>query len=139
MKTITIDFDYLIFVYQDDSPDNIYYLDTEYGDIRLVHRQLDDLRDLTDEIEINHERFLYIPKASKEELLITLKDFSHNIKDKQLKQLLEIAFESPHVLDSFKKILNKYPQEREEFDKYLHDKSQKNLLSWLNANALSVG
>lgn len=104
MKKIDIDFDYLLFAYQDDSQDNIYYLDTEYGSIRLVHRQLEDLRDLTDEIEIFHDRFLYIPKAGKEEVLNDLRNFMNDIKDAQLSKLLAVAFESPLVLDSFKRL-----------------------------------
>lgn len=86
MKTISLDFDYLLFAYQDDSPDNIYYLDTEYGDVRLVHRSLKDLRDLTDEIEISHDRFLYIPKGNKEDLLADLHSFFDRIEDPQIKK-----------------------------------------------------
>ncbi len=86
MKTIDVDFDYLLFAYQDDSPDNIYYLDTEYGDVRLVHRNLKDLRDLTDEIEISHDRFLYIPKGNKEDLLADLRSFFDQIQDAQIKK-----------------------------------------------------
>ena len=63
MKSITIDLEYLVFAYRDEETQNIYYLDTEYGEIRLVNRGLSDLKDLTDEIEISHDKFLYIPKT----------------------------------------------------------------------------
>jgi hypothetical protein len=138
MKNIDIDFDYLLFAYQDDSQDNIYYLDTEYGSIRLVHRQLTDLRDLTDEIEIFHDRFLYIPKASKEEVLDDLHSFMNRIEDNNMSKLLAVAFESPLVLDSFKKIVAKNLAMRQQLDSYLQDKAKERLLAWLTANALAV-
>jgi hypothetical protein len=138
MKKIDIDFDYLLFAYQDDSPDNIYYLDTEYGSIRLVHRQLEDLRDLTDEIEIFHDRFLYIPKADKKEMLDDLRSFMNTIEDVQLSKLLAVAFESPLVLDSFKKIVAKNLPMRQQLDSYMQDKAKERLLAWLTANALTV-
>ena len=43
MKSITIDLEYLVFAYRDEETQNIYYLDTEYGEIRLVNRGLSDL------------------------------------------------------------------------------------------------
>ncbi len=138
MKKIDIDFDYLLFAYQDDSQDNIYYLDTEYGSIRLVHRQLEDLRDLTDEIEIFHDRFLYIPKAGKEEVLNDLRNFMNDIKDAQLSKLLAVAFESPLVLDSFKKIVAQNIAVRQQLDTYLQGKAKERLIAWLTANALVV-
>ena len=138
MKAIDIDFDYLLFAYQDDSADNIYYLDTEYGSIRLVHAQLNDLRDLTDEIEIFHDRFLYIPKATKDEVIDHLHDFMNTIKDADLRRVLTIAFESPTVLDSFRKIVAKDLAVRQQLETYLQDKAKERLLAWLAANALAV-
>jgi len=138
MKAIDIDFDYLLFAYQDDSPDNIYYLDTEYGSIRLVHSQLKDLRDLTDEIEIYHDRFLYVPKTTKEEVLDDLRDFMGSVADGDLKRMLAVAFESPLVLDSCRKIVAKNLPVRQQLETYLQDKAKERLLTWLAANALTV-
>jgi hypothetical protein len=139
MKAIDIDFDYLLFAYQDDCQDNIYYLDTEYGSIRLVHRQLNDLRDLTDEIEIFHEHFLYIPKATKDEVINDLRNFMHTIEDPDLNRVLSIAFDSSMVLDSFKKIIAKDLTLRQRLDTYLQEKAKERLLAWLSANALAIG
>jgi hypothetical protein len=138
MKAIDIDFDYLLFAYQDDCQDNIYYLDTEYGSIRLVHQGLQDLRDLTDEIEIFHDRFLYIPKAAKDDVIDDLHDFMNMIQDSELKRILTVAFESPTVLESFKKILTKSLPVRQQLENYLHGRAKERLLAWLTANALAV-
>ncbi len=104
-----IDFSYLVFCWQDDSPDNAYYLDRKTGDVRLVNQHLLDLRQLTDEIEKDRERYLYVPKPDKTDMLSDLHDFQHEVSSEQLKRLLSVAFESPHVLLAFKKILQDDP------------------------------
>jgi hypothetical protein len=138
MKAIDIDFDSLLFAYRDDSVDNAYYLDTEYGSIRLVHRQLKDLQDLTDEIEIFHDRFLYVPKISKETVLDDLHDFMNTVEDISFRRLLVVAFESPVVIDSFRKITAQNPVVRQQLENYLQNKAKARLLSWLAANALTI-
>jgi Uncharacterised protein family (UPF0158) len=137
MRTIPIDMDYLVFAYQDDSPDNIYYLDTEFGDIRLVNRNLSDLKDLTDEIELSQGRFLYIPKPAREEVLEDLKVFWDNLADAHLKNLLSLAFETPSVAGTFKSILIKYPDELKEFEDFRKERTLVTLMLWLKANALA--
>jgi hypothetical protein len=137
MKRINIDFDYLIFAYQDDSQDNIYYLDTEFGDIRLVNRQLEDLRDLTDEIELSIDRFLYIPKPGKERVIADLKIFAQNLEDPQLKKTIQIAFESPHVLEAFKKIMSSHPEILKRLEVYLYASTKREVMEWLNANGIA--
>jgi len=128
--------DYLAFAYQDDSPDNAYYLDTEFGDIRLVNRNLSDLKDLTDEIELSQGRFLYIPKPSREEVLEDLQVFWDNLDDAHLKNLLSLAFETPSVAGTFKSILIKHPEELKEFEDFRKERTMATLMLWLKANAL---
>jgi hypothetical protein len=53
----------LVHAWQDDAPDNNYYLDTRNGSVKLVHQNLYDLKQLTDEIEKHKERYLYSTKA----------------------------------------------------------------------------
>ncbi len=52
--------------------------------------------------------------------------------------MLVIAFESPHVQDTFKKILAKHQPLDAELENYLRERTKERLLSWLTANALSV-
>jgi len=136
MKKISVDMDYLVFAYQDDSPDNAYYLDTEFGDIRLVNRNLSDLKDLTDEIELSQGRFLYVPKPPKEILLSDLRTFWETITDKHLKDLLALSFETGSVASTFKNILSKNPEEQERLNRYFDEKNRARVYLWLQANAL---
>lgn len=136
MKTIDIDMEYLVFAYQDEEAQNIYYLDTEYGVIRLVNRQLADLKDLTDEIEIALEKFLYVPKRTREELVENLESFCSSIGDQKLKGLLPLAFESSNVFATLKAILAPYPDELARLNAFLKDKAQARLIIWLRANSI---
>ena len=136
MRTVPIDMDYLVFAYQDDSPDNAYYLDTEFGDIRLVNRNLADLKDLTDEIELSQGRFLYVPKPPREEVLEDLHTFVDSLDEPQLKNMLSLAFETPSVTNTFKSILSKHQACKQEFEQFLNEKTLRRLQLWLKANAL---
>ncbi len=136
MKSINIDMDYLLFAYQDDCADNIYYLDSDLGDIRLVHHQLDDIRSLTDEIELSVDRFLYIPKLGKGKFIEILKNFMDQVKDDQLKKILDVATDSPHILEAFKKILSKSPEYLKQMDDFIYEQSLKEVLEWLKANSI---
>jgi len=131
-----IDMSYLMFAWQDDSPDNAYYLDTKTGDIKLVNRNLLDLRDLTDEIEKTRERFLYVPKPDRQTQLADLHDFAHAVTKERFRRLLDMAFESPHVLSGFRKILENDPEELKSLNDFLEAKVLKRIHSWLAANAV---
>jgi hypothetical protein len=127
--------EYLIFAYQDECPDNIYYLDTEYGEVRLVNQSLADLKDLTNELEIHHDKFLYIPKQSKEVLVEDLKAFIETITDPKLKSILAVGLESPQQLQAFKVILG---NEKNQLEKFLKNLAGKRVADWLAANALGL-
>lgn len=138
MKKITVDLEYLVFAYRDEEAQNIYYLDTEYGEIRLVNRDLTDLKDLTDEIEISHDKFLYVPKMTKDELMEDLQAFSSSISDPKLKGMLPLAFEHPHVFTTFKAILAPYQSEVVHLEQFLKDQARARLLVWLKANSIEA-
>ena len=104
-RKVPVDIDRLIFAWRDASIDNVYYLDLESGEVRLVNRTLDDVKDLTDEIEIERNRFLYLPKPDKSQIKEDLKDFLETVSDEKLVRVLEMAFESPHIYSAF---LNKF-------------------------------
>lgn len=131
---IDIDLEYLIFAYRDEEAGNIYYLDTEYGEVRLVNRGLSALRDLTDEIEIAREKFLYVPKLTKEELLKDLQAFTATLTDEKIKGLLPLAFENPHVYSTYKAILAASPEELARLELFLKEQARQRLLVWLQAN-----
>lgn len=133
---VPIDMDGLLFAWRDDSPDNIYYLDIETGDVNLVNRGLLDLKDLTNEIEINRERYLYLPKPSSDQMKGDLRDFMKTIDDKEKLKILDMAFESPHVLAGFKKILSGWQGQKEALDDFLAARTHLRVRQWLEANCL---
>lgn len=126
------------FAWQDDSPDNAYYLDLETGDIKLVNRNLMDLKDLTDEIERHIERYLYLPKSQPAQLKEDLRDFINTMEDQKLKPILEMTFESPHVLAGFKSVLTKYPDEERRLKEFRRSRVRVRIQQWIQANHLEA-
>lgn len=137
MKELRINSSDILFAWQDDCPDNAYYLDIETGDTRLVNRNLDELRDLTDEIEQDLERFLYIPKPDRNISIDDLKEFKYTVEDEGLRSILDMAFESPDALGAFKKILTKSPRDRERLESFLKEAQLSRIERWLKSNSVS--
>lgn len=135
-NALKLDFSELMFAWQDDTQDNAYYLDIESGVVKLVNRNLLDLRDLTDEIEQDRHKFLYMPKPAKEQLVLDLKEFWSTVTDDKLRNILSMAFESPHLLSSFKKILEGNPSELERFEEFRREKTRKRIEEWLKSHAI---
>ncbi len=124
----------LLLAWEDEAPDNLYYLDTRTGVVKLVHQHLFELRDLTDEIEKNRERFLYIPKPDRPAMRKDLRNYMSKVKSESLLPILEMAFESPHSYMAFRKILEK---DSAELSRFLTDRDQlirSRIDEWLAAN-----
>ena len=120
--------------WEDESPDNLYYLDTRTGAVKLVHQHLIDLHDLTDEIEKNRERFLYVPKPKRNQTRADLHAFLSQVETSRLLPILKVAFESPHFFMAFRKILASEPAELEKFQKERARVIQERIDEWLMAN-----
>ena len=133
-RAIRIDMPYLLLAYEDQSPDNLYYLDIKSGLIKLVHKHLFDLRDLTDEIERDRLRFLYVPKTDKAILIKDLRDFQKSVEDTTLAAVLDMAFESPHQLSAFRKILDGKGSYLRNFENFRNERITERVNEWLNAN-----
>jgi hypothetical protein len=136
--TLKVEFDLpaLLLAWQDDSPDNSYYLDTTTGAVRMVNPNLFDLKELTDEIERHKYRYLYLPKPQRGELRDNLKDFQKTVEDAALVRILDMAFESPHPLEAFIKILSSKPEELARFKEFRESRALLRLKQWLQANSL---
>lgn len=137
-RKVPVDIDRLIFAWRDQSIDNIYYLDLETGEVRLVNRTLEDVKDLTDEIEIERNRFLYLPKPDKSQLKEDLRDFMETISDDGVLRVLEIAFESPHTYSAFLKILEKHEGEKERLEEFIKRRSLMRVNQWLEVNCIET-
>src|ERR1700739_4784843 len=87
MKRLELDLNYLLFAWDDESPDAIYYLDLDTGSVLLIQQDLDDLEELKDEVESQPNRFLYVPKAKSDTLLLDLSDFIFSISDEKLRSV----------------------------------------------------
>src|SRR5690242_7555606 len=100
MNKLQIDMDYLLFAWQDDSPDTAYYLDTDTGSVLLVQRDLDDVDELRDEIELQPSRYLYVAKPNPDQPELDLSDFIYTVNDAHLKDLLSVAYESVNKMQA---------------------------------------
>ena len=129
---------YLLFAWQDDGPDSAYYLDTDTGSVLLVQRDLDDLDELRQEIELQPARFLYVPKASVEHLLLDLTDFIYTIADEKLKAMMTVALESGDRVGACALILGKYPAEMDRWKRFRGDAASERVRKWLNAHDLEA-
>lgn len=137
-RNVEFEIERLIFAWRDDSPDNIYYLDLVTGEIQLVNRTLDDVKDLTDEIELERNRYLYLPKPERDQLKNDLRDFMSTIEDHSLLRILEMSFESPHVYSSFLKILDNRMEEKVRLQEFIDSRSRMRVLQWLEANCINT-
>lgn len=137
-RNVDFEMDRLIYAWRDDSPDNLYYLDLETGEIQLVNRTLEDVKDLTDEIELERNRYLYLPKPERDQVKNDLRDFMSTMEDQSLLRILEMAFESPHVYSSFLKILDKDESEKERLQEFIDSRSRMRVLQWLEANCINT-
>lgn len=134
-----IDMNYLIFAWQDECQDHAYYLDIETGCVELVEPDLIDLDDLTDEIERNRERYLYVPKPDPSELRGDLEDFTATVGAPELARLLPVALEAPDIQAACRKVLSRNPVELERWEKFRTERVQKRIERWLRANFVSSG
>lgn len=137
MKELNIDLDYLVLAWEDESEENAYYLDIETGAVLIVRQDLLDRDDLTDEIEKNCERYLYIPRPSSMELREDLSDFVANIEDNHLRTLMEVAMESPNVLFACKKVLSQNQEELFGWEKFREGRVRMRVRQWLQVNFLA--
>ncbi len=138
MNKLQLDQEYLIFAWQDDSPDTAYYLDSDTGSVLLVQRDLDDVDELRDEIELQPARYLYVPKADPNEVVLDLSDFIFTVADEKVKGLLSVAYESPKKLAACKTILSQHPQELKRWEGFRKDAVKERVRRWLAANDIEA-
>ena len=136
--TPEIDWNYLIFAWQDESLDHNYYLDMDSGAVQFLQRDLLDLRDLTDELETHSQRYLYLPKPNQAELRVDIADFIETIKDTHLKNIATIAFESPDISGAFKKILQSDAGELSHWQEFRNQRVRERIEKWLKANFVNI-
>lgn len=138
MNKLQVDLEYLLFAWQDESPDSAYYLDSETGSVLLVQRDLDELDELKDAIELQPNRYLYVPKPDPSQLPMDLSDFIFTVADRHLKDLLSVAYEGTNRLAACKSILAKQPDELKRWEAFRKDAVRERVRRWLAANDIEA-
>lgn len=138
MEKLHVDFEYLVFAWQDDSPDTAYYLDSDTGSVVLVQRDLDDVDELRDEIELHPNRYLYVPKPDPLQPQLDLSDYIYTVSDEHLKSQLETAAEGRDKFGDCKRILKQHPEELGRWEKWRQDAVKERVRKWLAAHNLQA-
>jgi len=138
VKQCPVDMSYLLFAWQDDSPDTSYYLDVESGAVEIVQRDLTDLRELTDRIEQDRHQYLFVPKPDRTRAKKVLKAFIETVEDEGLARILPLAFEAPDPFSSCKSVLAKSPDELRRWEEYRVGWIRSEVDEWLAANFIEV-
>jgi hypothetical protein len=134
VEKLELDFEYLVFAWEDDSHDTAYYLDSETGSVVLVQQDLEDLDEIREEIELHPSRFLYVPKPDHDRLVLDLSDFIYTVADESLKKQLQTACEGTNKFHACTDILNKHPDEMQRWKKWRHDAARERARKWLTAH-----
>ncbi|HIN67389.1 MAG TPA: hypothetical protein EYM95_22340 [Candidatus Obscuribacterales bacterium] len=62
--------------------------------------------------------------------------FLNTVEKPDLKNILPIAFESPHKVSAFRKILEKHPEELQRFEDFREKSMLDRIEKWLKANGI---
>jgi hypothetical protein len=135
---LEIDVNYLLFAWQDDSPDTAYYLDSDTGSVVLVQRDLEDLDELREEIELHPNRFIYVPKPDPLQPELDLSDYIFTVADPELKAQLEVAAEGRDKFGSCKRILSERPEELARWKSWQEAAVKERVRKWLAAHDLEA-
>lgn len=138
MKELPIDLAELAFAWEDPSSDSNYYLDLEIGSIIMVRPELDDVAEIRGEIELEPERFLFIPKPKENQLELDLSDFASALSDPQQKTMIELAMESPNKYAALRTVLQKFPGVWERWEEWKKQSGRQRALRWLEAHEIKA-
>jgi hypothetical protein len=134
MSELDLNFADLAFAFEDPSSDTNYYLDLSTGSVVMVRPELEDVGDLRGEIELEHERFLFVPKPKANQLDLDLQDFIFTLTDTKLKSIIEMALESPNKYAALRSVLQKAPGEWERWEDWKKQAGRQRALRWLEAH-----
>lgn len=139
MKELDLDFDQLAFAWEDPSSDSNYYLDLDTGSVIMVRPDLDDVGELRGAIELEPDRYLFVPKPKDNQLELDLQDFAFRITDSRLKSMVELAMEAPNKYASLRAVLQKVPGEWERWEEWKKQSGRQRALRWLEAHSIKPG
>lgn len=129
-----INFDDLVFAFKDEAYNNSYYLDKRMGYVLLVSANLLDCKELTNEIEINNWRYIYIPKVDPNDLKKDIDAFASQVEDPKLKEFMSFAILSPTPANAMRKVLENDPTLEHNWHQFRKNQIRNRIEKWLKAN-----
>lgn len=138
MKELDLDFAQLAYAWEDPASDSSYYLDLETGSVIMVRPELDDVSEIRAEIELEPDRYLFIPKPKENQLELDLADFIFTITDAKLKSMVELAMEAPNKYASLRAVMQKFPGEWERWEEWKKQAGRQRALRWLEAHEIKA-
>jgi hypothetical protein len=138
MKELEIDMAELAFAFEDNSTGSTYYLDLDIGSIIMVRPDLDDVGEIREAIELEPDRYAYIPKPNDNQLELDLTDFAATLTDTKIKSMIELAMESPNKYASVRAVLQKADGEWERWEEWKKQSGRQRALRWLEANEIKA-
>ena len=138
MKELFIDMAELAFAWEDPTSDTTYYLDLETGSIIMVRPELEDVKEIRADIEMEPERYLFIPKPKDTQLELDLTDFASTVCDTKLQSMIELALEAPNKYSALRAVLQKAPGEWERWEEWKKQSGRQRALRWLEAHEIKA-
>jgi hypothetical protein len=125
---------------QDSTPDVVYFVDSQKGDVLKVTRSMNltELARFKQQADRDPDRFLKVPKPTGEETYGDMEAFRASLKDKKLQDRLRLATTGGGTLRNFLDTLNPVPQERDRWYKFRESRILGRLGEWLRQNGLSL-
>lgn len=125
---------------QDPSPDAVFYVDTQKGDIVKITRstpmaELARFKAMTDK---DADRFLKVPRPTGAETYGDMEAFRATVKDKKLQDRLQLAVSGGGTLRNHLDALNPSPSEKERWYKFREARMLARLQDWLRQNGLTI-
>ena len=109
MKELDLNFDELAYAFDDPTSGSSYYLDLETGSIILVRPDLEDVGTLRGDIEMEPDRYLFVPGPQTNQFQLDVEDFAFRLTDEKLKSMVELVLSAPNKHASLRAVLQKVP------------------------------
>ncbi len=132
---VEIVWDELLDAFSNGSPDRVYFLDRITGEIFFVPSALEDDQ-FWRQMETNRERFLEIPGFDFGLERQVISGFSGQIKDSELRSILDGSMAGCRGFGSFSDIISFFPEEDERLRAMKDEFVAGRVQSWLEENNL---
>lgn len=131
LEPLSVNLEELAHAWKDESELTAYYVDTETGSVVMVHSEFDDLNELKVEIELQPNRYLYVPRSGKRQLDLDLHDFIYSVPDEAVRAQLNVALDAPDKFHSCRHILGKHEGLLARWEAWLHLNARQRAVRWL--------